>query len=245
MPMHTTWSDWSINHASNNTGNRNLQAFSNSLSLGASNAENLWSLVKEIKTVILTADASRNIMIVHSPKKLWRNKDLPIQQSLLHAWFRIPSSLHPHSFKHCSRKLQYCCSNSSRPFRIWDYPRHFKHSSPRRKWHRQFWRLSNFNPGPNPNKCHPNVQHKRPFQIDPTHDKDCKRIRHSTDWEQCNSTRKCNQSLRQPQCLALQHESGINKWRYSVTPDDIKISMFCNNPFSALHQPQQWQMQQE
>jgi hypothetical protein len=90
MPMHTTWSNWFINHERNDAGNSNLQAFSDSLSSEASNVEKLQSLVEEIEeidTVILAADASRNIIIVHSPI-LRRNKDP-------HARFRIPSGLHP------------------------------------------------------------------------------------------------------------------------------------------------------
>jgi hypothetical protein len=88
MPMHTTWSDWFANHEINDAGNRNFQTFSNSLSLVALDAEKLQSLVKEICTVILAADVSRNIMILHSPNnfggtrcwKLFQNQEGQYQQ---------------------------------------------------------------------------------------------------------------------------------------------------------------------
>jgi hypothetical protein len=50
---------------------------SDSLSSGASNAEKQGSLVKDIDTVILGADASRNIMILHSPKNLGGTRTRP------------------------------------------------------------------------------------------------------------------------------------------------------------------------
>jgi hypothetical protein len=77
MPRQTTWSNWMINHESNDAGNRNLQASGDSLSSGASNAEKLRSLVEEIDTVHLAADASRNVMILHSPKNLGGTRTRP------------------------------------------------------------------------------------------------------------------------------------------------------------------------
>jgi hypothetical protein len=59
MPLHTAWSNWFINYESNYAGNGNLQAFSNSLNLGALSAETLQLLVKEIDTVFLATNASR------------------------------------------------------------------------------------------------------------------------------------------------------------------------------------------
>ncbi len=143
------------------------------------------------------------------PQELWRNKNPPRQQSVLHAWFGVPSHLILINLK--TALMQCCHSNGSRTFQLWDGPRHFKHSSSRRNVHGWLWRISYFHPWSSPKKCHPNVKYKRPFQINPTHDKDSKRIWLSTDQEQHNSTRKNNHSLRQPQRLALQHESGINK----------------------------------
>ncbi len=77
MPTHTTWSNRFINHESNDASNRNLQAFSNSLSSGASNAERLLSMAEEIDTVILAANARRNIMILHSPKDFGGTRTRP------------------------------------------------------------------------------------------------------------------------------------------------------------------------
>jgi hypothetical protein len=75
MLTDTTWSDWFIDHESNNIGKKNLLAFSNSLSLGASNK--LQSLVKEIDTDTLAAYASRKIMILQSPKNFGGTRTRP------------------------------------------------------------------------------------------------------------------------------------------------------------------------
>ncbi len=58
---HSSWANWLINHDSNDAGNRNLQAFSNILSLGDSNKVKLQALVKEINTVVLAANSSSAI----------------------------------------------------------------------------------------------------------------------------------------------------------------------------------------
>jgi hypothetical protein len=68
MVTHTTWSNWFINHASNNTGNQKLKAFSKILNSKDNNVTKLRRLVEEINTVILSADANNSIMILHSPK---------------------------------------------------------------------------------------------------------------------------------------------------------------------------------
>jgi hypothetical protein len=77
MQTHSSWANWFINHDSNYAGNRNLQAFSDILSLGASNKAKIQALVKEIDTVILAADASRNIVILHSPKNFGGTRNHP------------------------------------------------------------------------------------------------------------------------------------------------------------------------
>ena len=72
-----TWLDWFINRTSNDAGNRNLQAFSDILSSESNGAEKLRSLVEEIDTVILAANANNNIMIMHSPKNLGGTRSQP------------------------------------------------------------------------------------------------------------------------------------------------------------------------
>ncbi len=68
MATHTTWSNWFVNHASNDAGNRNLKAFRKFLNSSNNDATKLLQLVKEIDTVILAADANKRIMILYSPK---------------------------------------------------------------------------------------------------------------------------------------------------------------------------------
>jgi hypothetical protein len=77
MQTHSSWANWFINHGSNDAGNRNLQAFSNILSLGDLNNAKLQALVKEIDTVILAANASGNIIILHSPKNFGGTRTCP------------------------------------------------------------------------------------------------------------------------------------------------------------------------
>jgi hypothetical protein len=74
---HSSWTNWFINHESDDAGNINLQAFSDILSSGDSNEEKLKDLVDEIDTVILAAEVSKNIMILHSPKNFGGKKTLP------------------------------------------------------------------------------------------------------------------------------------------------------------------------
>ncbi len=70
MATHTTWSNWFVNHASNNAGNQNLKAFSKILNLNGNDATKLRQLVEKINSVILAADSNKCIMILHSPKNL-------------------------------------------------------------------------------------------------------------------------------------------------------------------------------
>ena len=68
MSTQSNWIDWFVNHPSNEEGNRNLQSFSDILGAGTSNDDKLKQLVEEIDTVILAADANKNVLILHSPK---------------------------------------------------------------------------------------------------------------------------------------------------------------------------------
>ena len=47
MVTHPTWSEWFTNHPSNNAGNRNLQAFSDTLSSGDTEATELQQVTEE------------------------------------------------------------------------------------------------------------------------------------------------------------------------------------------------------
>jgi len=80
------WAEWFINNPNNEAGNSNLQAFSDVLGSEVSIEAKIRDLVDEIDTVILIADANRNIMLLHSPKKIWRHKVSPRQQGLVHDW---------------------------------------------------------------------------------------------------------------------------------------------------------------
>ena len=84
MATHPTWSEWFANHPSNDTGNRNLKAFSNTLSSGKTEVTKLQQVTEEINTVILAANKSNGIMMLF-PKGLWRNKDKTRKQTSLHA----------------------------------------------------------------------------------------------------------------------------------------------------------------
>jgi hypothetical protein len=76
---HPNWANYFINRANNDAGNRNLQlqAFSDILGSKVSTEAMLRDLVDEIDTVILAADAKRNIMLLHSPKNFGGTRSRP------------------------------------------------------------------------------------------------------------------------------------------------------------------------
>ena len=81
--MHPTWSEWFTNHPSNDAGNLNLQAFSDILSSGDTEATTLQQVTEEIDTV----NSGKWKQWNHNapfPKKLWRNKDKTSKQTSLH-----------------------------------------------------------------------------------------------------------------------------------------------------------------
>jgi hypothetical protein len=71
------WSDWFTNLASNDAGNRNTQAYSDTFQSGHSDVEKLRSVVKETDTAILAADANKNVLIFHSPKNFGGTRTRP------------------------------------------------------------------------------------------------------------------------------------------------------------------------
>jgi hypothetical protein len=125
------WAEWFINNPNNEAGNSNLQAFSDVLGSEVSIEAKIRDLVDEIDTVILIADANRNIMLLHSPKKIWRHKVSPRQQGLVHDWSGSTSNNCLPSFKLRSRGHSSCCPVSSRTFRMRISSRRRKHPSDR------------------------------------------------------------------------------------------------------------------
>ena len=77
MSTQSNWIDWFVNHPSNDEGNRNLLSFSDILGAGISNDEKLKQLVEEIDTVILAADANKNVLTLHSPKNFGGTRSRP------------------------------------------------------------------------------------------------------------------------------------------------------------------------
>ena len=74
---HPNWVTHFVNHANNDAGNKNLQAFSDVLGSEVSTEAKLRDLVDELDTVILAADAKRNIMLLHSPKNFGGTRSRP------------------------------------------------------------------------------------------------------------------------------------------------------------------------
>lgn len=77
MATQPNWSDWFINLPSNDAGNQNFQAFSDSLSSGETEAAKLLQVTEEIDTVILAANASREVMMLHSPRNFGGTRTRP------------------------------------------------------------------------------------------------------------------------------------------------------------------------
>jgi hypothetical protein len=77
MAMQPTWSKWFTNHPSNDAGNLNLKAYSDTLSSGDTEATKLQQVTEEIDTVILAANASNGIIMLHSPKNFGGTRTRP------------------------------------------------------------------------------------------------------------------------------------------------------------------------
>ena len=71
------WTNWFVNHPSNDAGNRNLRAFSNTLDADFSNDAKLKDLIEENDTVILAADANKKLAVFHSPKNFSGTRTRP------------------------------------------------------------------------------------------------------------------------------------------------------------------------
>jgi len=71
------WTKWYRNHPNNEDGNRNMAAFSSILDAGLSEEEKFRSLVEDIDTVILAANANKKIMILRSPKNFVGTRSRP------------------------------------------------------------------------------------------------------------------------------------------------------------------------
>jgi hypothetical protein len=71
------WTNWFVNHPSNDAGNRNLRAFSNTLNADFSNDAKLKDLIEENDTVILAADANKKLAVFHSPKNFGGTRTRP------------------------------------------------------------------------------------------------------------------------------------------------------------------------
>jgi hypothetical protein len=67
MALKSSWSDWFLHHISNDAGNQNLQAFSNTLSANDDKTTKLQQVTEDIDTIILAAGPDKRIMILHSP----------------------------------------------------------------------------------------------------------------------------------------------------------------------------------
>ena len=80
MQMQPTWANWFVNQSSNDTGNQNLQAFSDTLGTDVSNKRKLKGLVEDIDTAILAADANRNVALFHFPKNFGGTRTCPINK---------------------------------------------------------------------------------------------------------------------------------------------------------------------
>ena len=77
MQKQPNWAEWFINNPNNEAGNNNLQAFSDVLGSEVSTEAKIRDLVDKIDTVILIADANRNTMLLHSPKKIGDTRSRP------------------------------------------------------------------------------------------------------------------------------------------------------------------------
>ena len=80
MALQSNWSDWFLNHTSNDAGIQNLQAFSDTISANNDQATKLQHVTEDIDTVILAAGSDNKIMILHSPRNFGGTRTWPVNK---------------------------------------------------------------------------------------------------------------------------------------------------------------------
>jgi hypothetical protein len=103
MATQLTWSVWFTNHPSNDAGNLNLKAYSDTLSSGDTEATKLQQVTEEIDTDILATNASNGIIMLHSPKNFGGTRTRPANK--LVCMVGIGSQAFAHRNHHCRHCL--------------------------------------------------------------------------------------------------------------------------------------------
>ncbi len=135
MAMHPTWSEWFTNHPSNDAGNLNLQAFSNILGSGDTEATKLQQVTEEIDTVILAANGSNGIIMLHSPKNFGGTRTRPANKlvCMIGMGSQAVSVLVDLNLEFGTHKSQHYRAHRSQTFGIYNSPRSQKHPSTNRR----------------------------------------------------------------------------------------------------------------
>lgn len=129
MVTHTTWSEWFINHPSNDAGNCNLQAFSKTLSSGKTAATKLKQVTEDINTVILGANGSRKIMFFHSPRNFKGTRTRQGNKLVC----RLGMGPRSHQIEFGTRKLRHHRSHHRQTLGLHNCPRSRRHPSTSRE----------------------------------------------------------------------------------------------------------------
>ncbi len=77
MVLQSSWSDWFLHHTSNDAGNQNFQAFSDTLSANDDKTMKLQQVTEDVDTIILAAGPDKRIMILHSPRNFGGTRTRP------------------------------------------------------------------------------------------------------------------------------------------------------------------------
>ena len=69
IPTFSNWRDYFTNHPNTDAGNDNMTALTAALAAELNDDKRVTASVEGVDTVILAADADKEILILHSPKR--------------------------------------------------------------------------------------------------------------------------------------------------------------------------------
>ncbi len=168
-----------------------MAAFGSTLKAGSSQEEKLLSLVEVISE---TPDQGQTIKSCA-------------------CWGSVLCNVPLHWFKDATHGLPDCGRGGDRPLRLQNCPRCCRHSSSQRKWSHWFWRLLNFHPSPCPPQRNTGIRIRtnQHFELIPIVTDAARNFDSDHEEDEMMTSLTLSYPCRQPQCMALRCQSGLDQ----------------------------------